>query len=49
MPTDALQWLNEVHKNGDIDSDTERQAREVLSEIAELSLILNISSKLLVQ
>ncbi|ATD01032.1 MULTISPECIES: hypothetical protein [Pseudoalteromonas] len=49
MPTDTLQWLGEMKKSGDVDAKTEREARAVLNEIAELSLILNISSKLLVQ
>lgn len=49
MPLDALNWLNEYSQTGDIDKDVEHQARQVLNEIAELSLILNISSKLLVQ
>lgn len=49
IPTDTLNWLGEMANNGEIDRDIETQAKDVLNEIAELSLILNISSKLLVQ
>lgn len=49
MPTDTLQWLANLKQNGEIESQIENEARSVLKEIAELSLILNISSKLLVQ
>lgn len=49
MPMDTLSWLADMKKNGQVDIDVEREAKQVLNEIAELSLILNISSKLLVQ
>ena len=49
MPMDTLSWLAEMKKNGQVSSEIEHDAKQVLNEIAELSLILNISSKLLVQ
>ena len=49
IPTDTLNWLGKLASDGEIEPEIEVSARQVLNEIAELSLILNIRSKLLVQ